>query len=78
MSLNHPEPGSAFDPRSPLLAAAAAILFCVSAGLMTGLAYAWSFTTTMFGGYLGATLPVILCCFCALAGYAMRDSLGRP
>jgi hypothetical protein len=32
----------------------------------------------MFGGYLGVTLPVILCCFCALAGYAMRDSLGRP
>lgn len=59
---------------SKIYVAAATALTLSALGINGCLAYAWSFSDTTFGGYLGLAIPCIMTLGAAVGGYCLRDA----
>ncbi len=55
----------------------ALVVFALALVCAAMLSWAWSFTDTTFGGWVGFGLPLLLCVLCFLAGYCLSASVGE-
>lgn len=63
--------------QSAIIACIATVVGIIACIAINGLlAYAWSFTLTTFGGYLGLAMPTLLTTCAACLGYCFCVAMG--